>query len=199
MGNTVADQRRAAIQRMLAEDPSATQQQLAGQLGVDQRTVSRDLDKLREAGVLGMPKTSGRGRPRGSVTKLHVSGPSPGVVTAGEELVTRLRAELDAKGLEADAREEGLLIQIAQVADDIAELRQLVDAEGQTFPPATRGGVPRLHPAVAEIRQSRAVLARLLSQISLEESTRNPIKQKAANTRWRSHQMAKARQADGGR
>ena len=198
MSSMAAEQRRAVIQRMLAEDPSATQQQLAGQLGVDQRTVSRDLDKLREAGVIGMPKSSGRGRPRGSVVELQVDSGSAPSTGAGEELVAKIRAELDAKGLEPDAREEGLLIQIAQVADDIAELRGIVDAEGQTFPPATKGGVPRLHPAVAEIRQSRAVLARLLSQISLEESTKSPVKQKAANTRWRAHQLARARQAEGG-
>jgi DNA-binding transcriptional ArsR family regulator len=199
MSKMGADQRRQAIQRLLAEDGSITQQQLAAELGVDQRTVSRDLDKLREAGVIGMPNSSGRGRPRGSVTKLHVSGPSPGVVTAGEELVTRLRAELDAKGLEPDSREAGLLLQIRDVADEIAELRGRIDAEGTTFPPAARGGPPRLHPALAEVRQLRSLLGRLLAQISLEESVKSPVKQKAANTRWRSHQMAKARQADGGR
>ena len=110
-----------------------------------------------------------------------------------------LRAELEVKGLEADSREEGLLVQIRQVADEIAELRALVDSEGWTFPPATRNGPPRMHPAIAEIRQGRSLLGRLLAQISLEESTVNPVKRKAANTRWRAHQMQQARQAEGGR
>jgi hypothetical protein len=103
------------------------------------------------------------------------------------------------KGLEADAREEGLLAEIRDVADEIAELRQRVDVEGLTFPPATRGGPPRMHPAVAEVRQARSLLGRLLAQVSLEETVRNPVKAKAANTRWRAHQMQKARQAEGGR
>lgn len=197
MGKTGAEQRREAIGRMLAEDPSATQQQLAAELGVDQRTVSRDLDKLREAGVIGMPKLSGRGRPRGSVTKLPVSVAIGGNSSAGEQLVAGLRAELDAKGLEADARETGLLIQIRDVADEIAELRHTIDAEGHTFAPATKNGPPRAHPLIAELRQSRALLGRLLSLIQLEETVRNPIKQKAAATRWRQHNLQRARQAEG--
>ncbi len=112
--------------------------------------------------------------------------------------MARLRAELDAKGLEPDAREEGLLLQIRQVADEIAELRDRIGAEGLTFKPATPGGPPRLHPAAAEIRGNRSLLGRLLQQISLEESVRNPVKQKAANVRWRQRQMAAAQQAEGG-
>lgn len=201
MSNMAADQRRETIQRRLADDPATTQQQLAAELGVDQRTVSRDIEKLRGAGAIGIPNLSGRGRPRGSVTKPPVNAATASIEGnpgAGEQLVARLRAELDAKDLEPDAREEGLLLQIRQVADEIAELRQRVDVEGSTFKPSSPGGPPRLHPAIAEIRQARGVLARLLSQISLEESTRNPIKQKAANTRWRAHQLARARQAGGG-
>jgi hypothetical protein len=78
------------------------------------------------------------------------------------------------------------------VADEIAELRERIDVEGLTFKAATPGGPPRMHPAAAEIRQSRAVLARLLSLIQLEETTKDPVKQRAANTRWRVHQLAKA-------
>ncbi|HKI40290.1 MAG TPA: hypothetical protein VKA66_07835 [Mycobacterium sp.] len=84
------------------------------------------------------------------------------------------------------------------MADEIAELRDRIGAEGLTFKPATPGGPPRLHPAAAEIRGNRSLLGRLLQQISLEESVRNPVKQKAANTRWRAHQMARAQQAEGG-
>jgi hypothetical protein len=180
---------------MLAEDGSLTQQQLAAQLNVTQNTISKDLRVLEEREGLNLRSASGRGRPRSPVVKLHVSGPS--AVTAGEDLVAKLRRELDAKGLEPDAREEGLLHQIAQVGDEIAELRQTIDAEGHTFAPATKGGPPRAHPLIAELRQSRALLGRLLSQISLEESTRNPIKAKAANTRWRRHNLAAAARQEG--
>lgn len=43
-----------------------------------------------------------------------------------------------------------------------------------------------------EIRQNRTVLARLLSQIQLGESVRDPVKRKAADTRWRRHNLAQA-------
>ena len=98
-----------------------------------------------------------------------------GRVTAGEELVAKIRREMDAKDWSPTTR-GGLLHQISQVADDIAELRQTHRRGGVTFTPAAKGGPPRAHPLIAELRQSRALLGRLLSQISLEESTRNPIK-----------------------
>jgi hypothetical protein len=190
-----ADQRRLAVKRMLTDDPARSQESIGAELGISQSQVQRDVADLRRRGVLPAGNPSGRGRPAGTVVKLHVA--SGAALGAGEELVAKIRAEMDAKNLEPDAREEGLLLQIRQVADDIAELRERIAAEGLTFPPATRGGPPRMHPAAAEIRQSRAVLARLLSQISLEESTRNPIKAKAANTRWRRHNLAAATRQEG--
>lgn len=193
MGNTAADQRRGVIQRMLTDDPSVSQQSIAAELGVSQNTISKDLRALEEREGLNLRSASGRGRPRSPVTKLHADAGS----RPGEELVANIRAEMAAKDLEPDAREEGLLLQIRQVADDIAELRERIAAEGLTFKPATPGGPPRMHPAAAEIRQSRAVLARLLSQIQLEESVRNPVKRKAANTRWRAHNLALARYTEG--
>jgi hypothetical protein len=199
MGKVGADQRRETIGRMLADDPATTQQLLAEAVGASQSQVQRDVAELRKRGLLPAGKSSGRGRPAGSVTKLPFSAAIDGNSSAGEQLVTQLRAELEVKGLEADSREEGLLVQISQVADEIAELRTLVDSEGWTFPPATRNGPPRMHPAIAEIRQGRSLLGRLLAQISLEESTVNPVKRKAANTRWRAHQMQQVRQAEGGR
>jgi hypothetical protein len=189
-GGVTPEQRRQAIERRLAEDPAVTQQQLAAELGTSQSQVQRDVTLLRKRGVLPAGNPSGRGRPAGSVTKLPVSGATIDS-GAGEQLVARLRAELDAKGLEPDAREEGLLLQIRQVADEIAELRQTIDAEGHTFAPATKGGPPRVHPLIAEVRQLRSLLGRLLQQISLEESTRNPVKARAAASRWRRHNLAR--------
>ncbi len=187
MSNTSAEQRRAEIARMLADNPSATQQQLAAELGVSQNTVSKDLRGLN------LKPLTGRGRPRGSTVTPQVSdGPTP-----GDDLVALIRSEMSAKNLEPDAREEGLLEQIRQISDEIAELDARIEAEGLTFKPATPGGPPRMHPAVAEKRQNRSVLARLLSQIQLEESVRNPVKAKAANTRWRSHNLARAARANG--
>ena len=117
--------------------------------------------------------------------------------SAGAQLVAAIKREMDAKELEPDAREEGLLLQIAQVADEIAELRERIDAEGLTFKPSSPGGPPRLHPAAAEIRGSRSLLGRLLAQIQLEETTKSAVKAKAANARWRRHNMAAAARAEG--
>jgi len=173
---------------MLAEDSSMPQQAIAAALGCSQKTISRDVEALQQRGVLDMTNSSGRGRSRGSAGNLHVVDvPSP-----GEELVARLRAEMAVKNLEPDAREEGLLVQIRQVTDEIAELRDRIAAEGLTFKAATRGGPPRMHPAAAEIRQNRTLLARLLSQIQLEESVRDPVKARAADSRWRRHNLAVA-------
>ncbi|MGO8849391.1 hypothetical protein [Mycobacterium sp.] len=200
MGNMGADQRREAIAAMLTADPMRSQQSIGAELGISQSQVQRYVADLRRRGVLPPGNSSKRGRPTGTgtVVELHVDSRSTSGTSAGEDLVARLRAELDAKGLEPDAREEGLLLQIRQVADEIAELRDRIGAEGLTFKPATPGGPPRLHPAAAEIRGNRSLLGRLLQQISLEESVRNPVKQKAANVRWRQRQMAAAQQAEGG-
>jgi hypothetical protein len=193
-GGVTREQRRQAIERMLAEDGSVTQQRIAAVLGVSQKTVSRDFEQLKRGPDLVMTNPSGRGRPR----KLNAVSDPGGSISAGEQLVAQLRAELDRKDLEPDAREEGLLAQIRDVADEIAELRGRINTEGLTFKPATPGGPPRMHPAAAEVRQLRALLGRLLAAISLEESVKSPVKVKAANTRWRAHQMAKARHAEGG-
>lgn len=188
MREMAAEQRREAIRRMVAENPSVSQQAIAAAIGVSQKTVSRDLEQLKRGPDLVVTNSSGRGRPRGTVVKLHVNGGR----SPGEELVARLRAEMAVKSLEPDAREEGLLDQIRRTADLIRDLELRLDVDGLTFAPDKKGGPPRLNPAVAEIRQQRLVLARLLSQISLEESVKNPVKQRAANTRWRRHNLAAA-------
>ena len=188
MSGTGAEQRRAKIKAMLAEDPSVSQATIAAACGCSQNTISKDLRALEKRDGLNLRPVSGRGRPRSTVTKLHVNGTS----SPGEDLVAKIRAEMAIKDLEPDAREEGLLLQIRQVADEIAELRQRIDVEGLTFKPSSPGGPPRLHPAAAEIRGSRSLLGRLLSQVSLEEGAKSPIKQKAANTRWRPHRAALA-------
>jgi hypothetical protein len=51
----------------------------------------------------------------------------------------------------------------------------------------------RLHPAVVESRQTRAALAKALSAIQMEDTSKNAVKQAAAQTRWRSHNEAKQR------
>lgn len=93
------EQRRQAIERMLAEDGSVTQQRIAAVLGVSQKTVSRDLEELKQRGGLFTTNSSGRDRPRGSTVRPQVTGGDE--VRPGEALVARVRAEMAENGLEA--------------------------------------------------------------------------------------------------
>ena len=181
MSNTTADQRRAEIARLLAEDPSATQQQLAAQLGVGQKTISRDVEELRCRGVLVATNPSGRGRPRGSTAKSNVG--------AGAELVARVVADMAANGLEPDGKEEELLALASRLADRRQELEDSIACDGLS---RTVGGKIVINPCVAESRQTTAAIARVLLGIQMERSTKNPVKQRAAQSRWRQHNASKA-------
>jgi hypothetical protein len=71
------------------------------------------------------------------------------------------------------------------------ELEDAIAADGLTS--VSRTGVVHLHPAVSEARQTRAALAKVLSGVQMEDSSKNPVKQQAAQKRWRSHNDAKQR------
>ena len=51
----------------------------------------------------------------------------------------------------------------------------------------------RLNPAAVEARQTRAALARMLANIQMQDDHKNPVKVKAAQSRWRAHNEAKKR------
>jgi hypothetical protein len=55
-----------------------------------------------------------------------------------------------------------------------------------------------LNPCVAEARQHAAALARVLSGVQMERSTKDPVKQRAAATKWRQHNLAKMTRYDRG-
>jgi P27 family predicted phage terminase small subunit len=67
---------------------------------------------------------------------------------------------------ELDPREFALLEQACRVADRVTELEAIVEKRGLT----TRGstGQTVIHPAVAEIRQHRLALQRILGSIGLD-------------------------------
>jgi hypothetical protein len=98
---------------------------------------------------------------------------------------------LASQGLEPDGRESELLRLAEGLQDRISQLERAIAAEGLTK--VTKGGLVRMHPAVAEARQTRGVLARVLSHISMTDSVKNPAKQAAAQSRWREHNLAKKR------
>ncbi|OKH66260.1 hypothetical protein EB74_04705 [Mycobacterium sp. SWH-M5] len=109
---------------------------------------------------------------------------------SGAALVARIRADMDAEGLVPDGREEELLAVAEALQDRIVELEALIAADGLRH--VSDSGMVRLHPAVAEVRQTRMALTRALAGIQLaDEGSKDPAKQRAAQTRWRAHNMAK--------
>ena len=107
----------------------------------------------------------------------------------GAAMVARIRADMAAEGLEPDGRELELLSVAEDLQDRIVELEAAITAEGLTS--VSKGGLVRLHPAVAEVRQTRGVLARVLSGVQMRDDSRDPVKQRAAESRWRAHNTAK--------
>lgn len=108
------------------------------------------------------------------------------MTTAGDLLRTQLDASLP-EGAEWDEREQALLNLASCQADDIAALEKLLVEQGATVRGST--GQSRLNPVFAELRQQRLALARILAEVKLPDEgmdtpTKNPVKQRAANSRW---------------
>jgi len=105
--------------------------------------------------------------------------------TAGESL----RAQLDASlppGAEWDEREALMIDLAAAQVDDIATLEGVLADQGAIVPGSA--GQPRLHPALAEVRQARLALGKLLAEIRLPDegigTSRHVQQQRAARARW---------------
>jgi biotin operon repressor len=172
------EQRREAIERLLAEDPTASQRAIAEAVGCSQATVARDIAKL-----------------SGDSSVIHID--SQGVsqpdsqVGRGAALVTRLRAEMTEQGLIPTSGEEELLAVAWDLADRIELLQRLVAVDGERR--KLKDGSVRLHPGLSEIRQCEATLARVVGGIqTMEMPPKNAVKQRAANSRWERKRMAEA-------
>jgi hypothetical protein len=111
--------------------------------------------------------------------------------SSGAALVARLRGEMSTEGLEPDGKEIELLAIAEALQDRIVELETVIAGEGMTT--VSKSGVVHLHPAVGEARQTRSALARVISGIQLRDESKDPVKQKAAQSRWRAHNDAKKR------
>jgi hypothetical protein len=110
---------------------------------------------------------------------------------AGKRLATTILEQMGEDGLEPDGRDAALLDAAATLADRMADLQAMIAKDGKSTTSAT--GIVRLHPAIAEHRQHAVSLAKVLSGISLHvTSAKSPAKQRAAQTRWRTHNAAKA-------
>ncbi len=116
--------------------------------------------------------------------------------SCGDLLVERIVTDLaEHQSLEPDQRERELLGVIAAIADEIEELKRTVEAEGRTV--VLKDGRVVMHGAVVELRLQRGALAKLLAALKLDAGGKDPVKQHAANVRWRSHNAAKARMVEG--
>jgi len=114
-------------------------------------------------------------------------------------LVASITAQLKDDGLEPDARDAALVGEAAHLADRMSSLREMVVRDGESA--VTSAGTVRLHPAIAELRQHSIAIAKVLGSVALGETTgtvKDADKQRAANTRWRAHNLAKRQAAGGG-
>jgi hypothetical protein len=100
---------------------------------------------------------------------------------------------------ELTASERELLCECCGLLDEIEDLRRAIGRDGATV--LGSAGQPVTHPAFRELRQTRLALARLLAQLALPEddgtSLSSPASSKArraAETRWKPHNQAKAAQ-----
>jgi hypothetical protein len=104
---------------------------------------------------------------------------------------------------ELSRAEVELLAEVCRVLDELDELRALIAEDGMSVHGST--GQRRLHPAVSEIRQRRALLGRLLSQLQLPDPETGQTPQtpaqararKAARARWDWHERRRREGTDG--
>lgn len=118
--------------------------------------------------------------------------PTRKALSAGAALVAAIEADMAEAGVEPDAIERTLLDAAARLADRIAELEAIVAVDGLIV--TTPTGQIKTHPAAVESRACSIALPRVLSGITVGDSTagKNPAKVRAAETRWRGHNAAKA-------
>ena len=104
------------------------------------------------------------------------------------------------KVYELNTDEIQLFIEACRTIDECEALRERIQLEGETVKGSM--GQTRVHPALSELRQSRALLAKLLGQLDLPDPQAVPASpnsnraSKAAEARWsrnRAHQEAKRR------
>lgn len=106
-----------------------------------------------------------------------------GVGTVGRALWRRLVAVYD-----FEEHELAVLEVACRQLDDVAALEAVIARDGMVV--AGSQGQPRLNAAVAEVRQGRLALGKLLGLLALPDEAERPLTaasrtaQKAANARW---------------
>jgi len=112
-----------------------------------------------------------------------------GLSAAGRRLWAAILADLPSE-LELEARELVVLEAAARQADVIASLERAVRRDGLMIRGASKQR--RLNAAVAEIRQGRIAVARLLGELdlageSVPQTAASQRARRAANVRWAEH------------
>lgn len=120
--------------------------------------------------------------------------PPDGLGAAGIELWAAIHADLP-EGFELTSRESAIAAMAARQADDIENLQAAVVDDGYLVTGST--GQQRVHPAVAELRQARIVVSRLLGALDIpsDEDAEQPTRAGTARSQRASH-AARARWAE---
>jgi DNA-binding Lrp family transcriptional regulator len=192
------DERRAKIAAILRDCPEASQRMIADAVGCSQATVARDCAKLSGDSVIHIGDSPGAESADAPPQVRQVPQlPEVPEVSRGAALVERLRAEMSEQGLIPTSGEEELLSVACDLADRIEALQGMVAVDGERR--VGKDGGVRLHPALSEIRQCEATLARVVGGINtMAEAPVNRTKQRAAQSRWRAHNAKRAAIAGGG-
>lgn len=125
--------------------------------------------------------------------------PLSGLGQAGKGLCEAVVADLP-DGWELDERERVLLNLAGRQADDLARLERVIAKKGAMALGST--GQPVVHPAVAEARQARLAISKLIGELELPDEEEKPSTsaskraKKAADARWgRRGRVAAVREA----
>lgn len=114
--------------------------------------------------------------------------PPAGLANRGRKLWHSIGSQLAAEALELDERERELLAMACRQADDLAMLETAIKNVGAMVDGSK--GQKVVNPAIAEARQARLAISRLLGQLGLPDEELQPRTaasiraQKAANTRY---------------
>ncbi|MGW0832336.1 helix-turn-helix transcriptional regulator [Streptomyces prunicolor] len=146
-----------SLMLLLASRDAVTTQELASALGVSLRTITRDLNWLRDAGL---PVTAQRGR-LGGVTMLPGSGPDLTRLTPGERdqlsltgLDERQRAELDAAVESRRALSKLAAAQPRRVHEELLPLTDVVHVDSRPWRRAQASG-PTPASLIGAVRRGR--------------------------------------------
>jgi hypothetical protein len=111
-----------------------------------------------------------------------------GLANAGKALWKAVGEGLP-DGWELDEREQTILALAARQMDQVASLERLVKKNGLMVKGST--GQPVLNPAIAEARQGRLAIGKLLGQLALPDEEGKPSTERqararrAAESRWK--------------